>query len=214
TCPWTGIARSSARQRSSRGSWPTSANSAVRGRTSRFITCGSSPTSGSRAARKYPTGSGSCPAGGARHWSYTRLATTRSTPGDRRGLGRRHKRRSKDERPPESRMMGNYHVRFGGGPTEKDPRGYLAGGLPYDNGTDARWLELVRPELAVASVGAGDEYGHPGSHTLASLARSGIPLLRTDRDGTVAIESDGRGWRVVGRRVDTRGPPLEKGRSK
>ena len=81
-----------------------------------------------------------------------------------------------------------------------------------NNGTDARWLELVRPELAVASVGKGNEYGHPGSQTLALLARSGIPLLRTDRDGTVQVESDGRGWRVVGRRIAARGPPAEKAR--
>jgi transposase len=31
----------------------------------------------------------------------------------------------------ESRMPGNWHVRFGGGPTEKAPRGDLAGGLSY-----------------------------------------------------------------------------------
>jgi hypothetical protein len=75
------------------------------------------------------------------------------------------------------------------------------------NGTDARWMDLVRPELAVASVGAGNECGHPSPQTIAMLARRGIPLLRTDRDGTVTIESDGRGWWVVGRDVAARGPP-------
>jgi len=83
-----------------------------------------------------------------------------------------------------------------------------------DNGTDARWPALIRPELAVASVGAGNEYGHPGSETLALLARFGIPLLRTDRDGTVVVQSDGRRWRVVEQRLAARGPPAEKGRSK
>jgi beta-lactamase superfamily II metal-dependent hydrolase len=47
-----------------------------------------------------------------------------------------------------------------------------------NNGTDARWLELVHPELAVASVEAGNDYGHPGSQTLALLARS-----RRDEEG-------------------------------
>jgi hypothetical protein len=28
-------------------------------------------------------------------------------------------------------MMRKYHVRFGGGLTEKDPQGHLAGSLPY-----------------------------------------------------------------------------------
>ena len=111
-------------------------------------------------------------------------------------------------------MMGNYHVRFGGGPTEKGPRGHLAGGLPYNNGTGARWLEFIRPVLAVASVGKGNGYGHPGSETLALLARSGIPLLRTDREGTIVVESDGRRWGVVGRPIAARSPPAARTRSK
>jgi competence protein ComEC len=81
-----------------------------------------------------------------------------------------------------------------------------------NNGTDARWLDLVRPELAVASVGKGNSFGHPGSETLALLARSEIPLLRTDRDGTIVVESDRRRWRVVGRQIAARGPPAENGR--
>jgi competence ComEA-like helix-hairpin-helix protein len=75
------------------------------------------------------------------------------------------------------------------------------------NGTDARWLDLVGPELAVASVGRGNIVGHPSHQTIALLARRGIPLLRTDRDGTATIESDGRGWRVVGHDIAARGPP-------
>jgi competence ComEA-like helix-hairpin-helix protein len=68
------------------------------------------------------------------------------------------------------------------------------------NGTDARWLSLVRPKLAVASLGAGNEYGHPHAQTLALLERRGIPLLRTDVDGTISTRSDGKNWEVVGRR--------------
>jgi competence protein ComEC len=80
-----------------------------------------------------------------------------------------------------------------------------------NNGTDARWLELVRPELAVASLGKGNEYGHPGSQTLALLERSRIPLLRTDRDGSILVESDGRRWWVVGRQVTARGTTRGEG---
>jgi competence ComEA-like helix-hairpin-helix protein len=83
-----------------------------------------------------------------------------------------------------------------------------------NNGTDARWLELVRPELAIASVGQGNDYGHPGSGTLALLARLRIPLLRTDRDGSVPIESGGQRWWVAGRQIATKAPPATKGGSR
>jgi beta-lactamase superfamily II metal-dependent hydrolase len=62
------------------------------------------------------------------------------------------------------------------------------------NGTDARWLALVRPRLAVASVGRGNEFGHPHPQTLALLEARMISLLRTDRDGTVTVVSDGKEW--------------------
>lgn len=75
------------------------------------------------------------------------------------------------------------------------------------NGTDARWLAQVRPRLAVASLGTGNEFGHPHAETLALLARAGIPLLRTDRGGTVAISSDGARWQVTRTLLAGRGPP-------
>jgi beta-lactamase superfamily II metal-dependent hydrolase len=65
------------------------------------------------------------------------------------------------------------------------------------NGTDARWLNLVAPELAVASLGKGNEYGHPHSETISLLRRNEIPLLRTDQRGTISIVSDGRTWNLV-----------------
>jgi competence ComEA-like helix-hairpin-helix protein len=65
------------------------------------------------------------------------------------------------------------------------------------NGTDARWLGWVRPRLAVASLGRGNEFGHPHPETLALLDRGNVPLLRTDRDGTVTVVSDGKDWGEV-----------------
>jgi competence protein ComEC len=53
-------------------------------------------------------------------------------------------------------------------------------------------LELVRPRLALVSVGAGNDYGHPTPETMASLESfPGLDVYRTDRDGRVTIESDG-----------------------
>ncbi len=65
------------------------------------------------------------------------------------------------------------------------------------NGTDARWLGTVRPRLAVISVGASNDYGHPSPQTLALLSRMRIPVLRTDQDGTITIRSDGKHWESV-----------------
>ena len=65
------------------------------------------------------------------------------------------------------------------------------------NGTDAKWLGLVQPELTVASLGEGNDYGHPHSETVSLLSRSHIPFKRTDRDGTIAIECDGDQWQLV-----------------
>ncbi len=75
------------------------------------------------------------------------------------------------------------------------------------NGVDRAWLDLARPRLAVASLGSGNEFGHPHPQALALLRSEGIPLLRTDLSGTVAIRTDGRAWSVLGPSRVARGPP-------
>jgi beta-lactamase superfamily II metal-dependent hydrolase len=77
------------------------------------------------------------------------------------------------------------------------------------NGTDARWLRAVRPELAVASMGRNNDYGHPHAETVSLLRRTAIPLLRTDQLGTITITSDGRSWHVTRPPLATRGPPTQ-----
>lgn len=53
-------------------------------------------------------------------------------------------------------------------------------------------LDAVAPRLAIASVGAGNRYGHPAPETLAALLARDIPVLRTDHAGTIVLTSDGR----------------------
>ena len=61
-------------------------------------------------------------------------------------------------------------------------------------------LRILRPEIAVVSVGSGNDYGHPRPETLAALASvPELRLYRTDVDGRVVIESDGRSLRVRAR---------------
>ena len=58
-------------------------------------------------------------------------------------------------------------------------------------------LESIQPRVAVISVGAHNDYGHPSPATLAALAAApGLAVYRTDRDGPVVVESDGRGISV------------------
>jgi competence protein ComEC len=53
-------------------------------------------------------------------------------------------------------------------------------------------LELVRPRIAVVSVGSDNDYGHPTPATMAALAGApGLAVYRTDEDGSVTIETDG-----------------------
>ena len=57
----------------------------------------------------------------------------------------------------------------------------------------ANELRELRPEVAVISCGRGNEYGHPRASTLAALRASpGLSLYRTDENGRVVVETDGR----------------------
>ena len=56
--------------------------------------------------------------------------------------------------------------------------------------SSSRFLEQVRPKVAVISVGAGNSYGHPHKETLARLASVGSKVLRTDELGAIKIVFD------------------------
>ena len=63
--------------------------------------------------------------------------------------------------------------------------------------TTAPWLRAVRPSVAVISVGARNPYGHPDAGVLARLADAGARVYRTDADGAVILETDGRALTVT-----------------
>lgn len=52
---------------------------------------------------------------------------------------------------------------------------------------DAEFLATVGADVAVISVGADNDYGHPSPQTLGTLDRAGVRVLRTDRDGDIAV---------------------------
>lgn len=54
-------------------------------------------------------------------------------------------------------------------------------------------LAALKPQVAVISVGTGNDYGHPAESTLDKLKDARVSSYRTDRDGTVRLSlADGR----------------------
>jgi competence protein ComEC len=62
-----------------------------------------------------------------------------------------------------------------------------------DGSSTPAFLAAVRPATAVVSVG-DNPFGHPSPTTLLRLA--GVPVFRTDRNGRVVFETDGKSLRV------------------
>jgi competence protein ComEC len=75
-----------------------------------------------------------------------------------------------------------------------------------DGSTSVPFLEAAGPDVAVISVGAENTYGHPSPSTLLRLA--GVPFLRTDLNGRVRFQTDGRSLWVDAERGDYRIVPV------
>ena len=62
------------------------------------------------------------------------------------------------------------------------------------NGTDSAWVAATGPHIAIISVGADNQYGHPSSGTVELLHAVGAEVYRTDQVGTieVTVRPDGR----------------------
>jgi competence protein ComEC len=54
-----------------------------------------------------------------------------------------------------------------------------------------RFVAAVSPRVALVSVGHRNRFGHPHPEIVDRYARAGVWLLRTDRDGTVTVSTDG-----------------------
>lgn len=58
--------------------------------------------------------------------------------------------------------------------------------------SSAKFLDAVRPRLALVSVGRGNSYGLPSPEVMQEYDRREIPLLRTDVVGTTVVRTDGQ----------------------
>lgn len=63
--------------------------------------------------------------------------------------------------------------------------------------SSAAFLSRVNPEVAVISLGEGNDYGHPHRETLERLKTAGPRVYRTDTDGTIRVASDGSTFSVT-----------------
>jgi competence protein ComEC len=64
--------------------------------------------------------------------------------------------------------------------------------------TSEALLDAWRPQVAVISCGRGNTFGHPAPDVVRRLADRGVSIWRTDRDGQVTVETDGRRLHVTG----------------
>lgn len=55
-----------------------------------------------------------------------------------------------------------------------------------------RFLNQVRPEIAIISVGLNNQYNHPSVDVLNRLKKLNTTIYRTDEDGSLLLESDGK----------------------
>ncbi|MFG2787298.1 ComEC/Rec2 family competence protein [Streptomyces sp. NPDC048419] len=86
----------------------------------------------------------------------------------------------------------------------RSPQGALLAGVDVlkvaHHGSAYQDPELIRrvaPRLALISCGQDNPYGHPAPSTVAALRAEGAVVLRTDRDGALAVAGAGKELRVA-----------------
>ncbi|GKX66778.1 ComEC/Rec2 family competence protein [Inconstantimicrobium mannanitabidum] len=63
--------------------------------------------------------------------------------------------------------------------------------------TSNEFLKKVNPSIAVISVGANNSYKHPNKSVIDRLKESSIKIYRTDNDGNIIIDCDGKNIKVT-----------------
>ena len=71
--------------------------------------------------------------------------------------------------------------------------------------TNEEFLSLVNPKYAVISVGKNNQYEHPHTTVLNTLASHNITTYRTDEDGTIQMITDGVNIEINTMNTDTNG---------
>ncbi|MGH2428590.1 MAG: MBL fold metallo-hydrolase [Candidatus Limnocylindria bacterium] len=74
---------------------------------------------------------------------------------------------------------------------------YQVGHHGSNTSTSAEFLAAVRPQVAVYSASAGNQYGHPHDEVVTRLAGAGIDIYGTPTHGTVIVRTDGTTYSVA-----------------
>lgn len=77
---------------------------------------------------------------------------------------------------------------------------YKVGHHGSSSSSTADFLDVIRPDIAVISCGAGNPYGHPTDAVIKRLSAYTDNIYRTDLCGNIVITSDGSSLRVSAER--------------
>jgi len=103
---------------------------------------------------------------------------------------------------------GNFAAYFSGDSELETEKRVLEEGAPLESQVykvahhGSRWasseemLRRIKPEVAIISCSADNEYGHPSQPLLDRLRKNNIQLYRTDLQGEIVVTSDGNSYNV------------------
>lgn len=59
------------------------------------------------------------------------------------------------------------------------------------------FFDIIDPDIAIISCGFQNKFGHPHEEVLEKLKNRKIKYYRTDQDGRITLESDGKSYKVL-----------------
>jgi competence protein ComEC len=65
------------------------------------------------------------------------------------------------------------------------------------NSSSARFLDALRPSVALISCGRQNRFGHPAAAALARYRHRAVEIFRTDEDGEITVRTDGRAVEII-----------------
>lgn len=60
-----------------------------------------------------------------------------------------------------------------------------------DTSSSQEFVDQVKPEVAIISVGVDNDYGHPSTFVIDRLLKAGAQVFRTDLDGSIRVKTRG-----------------------